>query len=133
VGFKSDTYGDVDAIELDVSHLATARIRVEGTIDGYVKVGDPLKGNPFVHCPSFSWEITGAELLEAARLRLDLPGVEMFLAFERMSDAPAPREVSGTLNIDPQNGPHGHRPVYFFGRQIDDAKVWTSALFPTFT
>ena len=54
-------------------------------------------------------------------------------AFERMSDAPAPREVSGTLNIDPHNGPHGHRPVYFFGRQIDDAKVWTSALFPTFT
>jgi hypothetical protein len=133
VGFKSDTYGDVDAIELDVSHLATARIRVEGTIDGYVKVGDPLKGNPFVHCPTFSWEITGAELLEAARLRRDLPGVEMFLAFERMSDAPAPREVSGTLNIDPQNGPHGHRPVYFFGRQIDEAKVWTSALVPTFT
>lgn len=133
VGFKSDTYGDVDAIELDVSHLATARIRVEGTIDGYVKVGDPTKGNPFVHCPTFAWEITGAELLEAARLRRDLPGVEMFLAFERMSDAPAPREVSGTLNIDPQNGPHGHRPVYFFGRQIDDAKVWTSALFPTFT
>ncbi len=133
VGFKSDTYGDVDAIELDVSHLATARIRVEGTIDGYVKVGDPLKGNPFVHCPTFAWEITGAELLEAARLRRDLPGVEMFLAFERMSDAPAPREVSGTLDIDPHNGPHGHRPVYFFGRKIDDAKVWTSALFPTFT
>jgi hypothetical protein len=133
VGFKSDTYGDVDAIELDVSHLATARIRVEGTIDGYVKVGDPLKGNPFVHCPTFAWEITGAELLAGARLRRDLPGVEMFLAFERMSDAPAPREVSGTLNIDPHNGPHGHRPVYFFGRQIDDAKVWTSALFPTFT
>ncbi|MDP2823399.1 MAG: hypothetical protein Q8O52_12080 [Sulfuritalea sp.] len=133
VGFKSDTYGDVDAIELDVSHLATARIRVEGTIDGYVKVGDPLKGNPFVHCPTFAWEITGAELLEAARMRRDLPGVEMFLAFERMSDAPAPREVSGTLDIDAHNGPHGHRPVYLFGRQIDDAKVWTSALFPTFT
>lgn len=133
VGFRSDTYGDVDAIELDVSHLATARIRVEGSIDGYVKVGDPLKGNPFVHCPTFAWEITGAELLAAARMRRDLPGVEMFLAFERMSDAPAPREVSGTLDIDPHNGPHGHRPVYLFGRQIDDAKVWTSALFPTFT
>jgi hypothetical protein len=133
VGFKSDTYGDVDAIELDVSHLATAKIRVEGTIDGYVKVGDPTKGNPFVHCPTFVWEITGAELLEAARTKKDLPGVEMFLAFERMSDSPAPREVSGTFNIDPNNGPHGHRPVYFFGRQIDDAKVWTSALFPTFT
>ena len=132
VGFKSDTYGDVDAIELDVSHLATARIRVEGTIDGYVKVGDPLKGNPFVHCPEFVWEITGAELLQAARLRKELPGVEMFLAFERMSDQPAPREVCGTLTVDPSNGPHGHRPVYLFGRQVDDAKVWTSALFIAF-
>jgi len=132
IGFRSDTYGDVDAIEIDVSHLKTAKIKIEGTIDGYVKVGDPLKGNPFVHCPTFTWEITGAELLEAARLKKDLPGVEMFLGFERMSDSPAPREVSGTLNIDPLNGPHGHRPVYFFGRQVDDAKVWTSALFIAF-
>lgn len=132
IGFKSDTYGDVDAIEIDVSHLATAKIRIEGTIDGYVKVGDPLKGNPFVHCPTFSWELTGAELLEYARLKKDLPGIDMFLAFERMSDAPMPREVTGTLNIDPHNGPHGFRPVYFFGRQVDDAKVWTSAMFITF-
>jgi hypothetical protein len=28
--------------------------------------------------------------------------------------------------------PHGHRPVYLFGRQVDDAKVWTSALFINF-
>jgi len=132
VGFRSDTYGDVDTIELDVSHLATARIRVAGTIDGYVKVGDPLKGNPFVHCPEFEWEISGAELLAAARLRKDLPGIEMFLAFERMSETPAPRDVSGRLTIDPSNGPHGHRPVYLFARQVDDAKIWTSALFIAF-
>jgi hypothetical protein len=133
IGFKSDTYGDVDAIEIDVSHLKSAKIRVEGTIDGYVKVGDPLKGNPFVHCPTFEWEISGEALLEAARLKKDLPGVEMFLGFERMSDSPAPREVSGTLSIEAQNGPHGHRPVYFFGRQVDDAKVWTSAVFIQFS
>lgn len=51
-----------------------------------MKVGDPLKGNPFVHCPTFEWETTGAELLEQARLRKDLPGIEMFLGLERMSD-----------------------------------------------
>lgn len=132
IGFRSDTYGDVDAIEIDVSHLKTAVIHVQGTIDGYVKVGDPLKGNPFVHCPTFEWQITGAELLEASRLKKDLPGVEMFLALERMSESPAPREVSGTLTVDSVNGPHGHRPVYLLGRQIDDAKVWTSALFISF-
>lgn len=132
VGFKSDTYGDVDAIELDISHLSTAVIRIEGTIDGYVKVGDPTKGNPFVHCPTFSWEITGADLLDRSRLRKDLPGVDMFLGFERMSDAPAPREVSGQFDVAPGNGPHGHRPVYLLARQVDDAKVWTSALFIEF-
>ncbi len=132
VGFRSDTYGDVDAIEMDVSHLATAKIRVQGTIDGYVKVGDPLAGNPFVHCPTFAWETTGAELLAQTRLRHDLPGVEMFLGLERMSDRPTPRDVSGTIAVEPENGPHGHRPVYVFARQVDDAKVWTSGLFITF-
>ena len=68
IGFRSDTYGDADAIEIELSNLASCRIRVEGTIDGYVKVGDPLKGNPFVHCPSFVWEASGAELLAAKRL-----------------------------------------------------------------
>lgn len=133
VGFSSDTYGDVDAIELDVAHLATATLRVEGTIDGYVKVGDPLKGNPFVDCPTFSWEISGKELLAGERLRKELPGVEMFIAFERMSEQPAPRDVSGTVEIDARNGPHGFRPVYFLARQVDDAKVWTSAMFIEFT
>lgn len=134
IGFKSDTYGDSDSIELDVSGLRHARIRIEGTIDGYVKVGDPLKGNPFVHCPSFSWEVSGAELLDAAdgRLRLDLGGQELFLALERLSDAEMPRDVSGTLEVAPHNGPHGHRPVYFAARQRDGAMAWTSALFITF-
>ncbi len=132
IGFKSDTYGDMDAIEIDISNLSGSILKVEGSIDGYVKVGDPLKGNPFVHCPTFSWEISGKELIEQARLRRDLPGIEMFLAFERMSEMPTPREVSGHIEIEPKNGPHGHRPVYLLARQVDDAKVWTSALFIEF-
>lgn len=132
IGFRSDTYGDADALEIDVSNLAHCRIRVAGTIDGYVKVGNPLHGNPFVHCPSFEWEVTGQELLEGARLRKELGGVEMFLALERMSDVPMPREVYGSFQVDPRNGPHGFRPVYLQGRQVDDVKAWTSAMFITF-
>jgi len=133
IGFKSDTYGDVDGIEIDISDLAKATIRIEGTIDGYVKVGDPLKGSPFVHCPTFAWEIKGQDLLVNPRLMQDLPGIEMFLACERMSDAPAPRDISGRITVEAINGPHGFRPVYFLARQIDDAKVWTSALFIEFS
>jgi len=133
IGFHSDTYGDADCIEIDVSQLAHCKIKVSGTIDGYVKVGNPLKGNPFSHCPEFEWEISGAELLEQGGLRMELGGAELFLALERLSDKPMPREVSGELEVSPENGPHGFRPIYFLGRQVDDAKVWTSAMFVTFT
>ncbi|WP_455217195.1 hypothetical protein [Kaarinaea lacus] len=132
ISFRSDTYGDADAIEIDVSNLQHCRIRVEGTIDGYVKVGNPLDGNPFVHCPSFTWEITGEELINGGALRKELGGAELFLALERLSDAAMSREVTGTLQIEPENGPHGFRPVYLAARQIDDGKVWTSAMFINF-
>ena len=74
-----------------------------------------------------------AELLEQARLKKELPGVEMFLAFERISERAAPRDVSGTIELAPVNGPHGFRPVYLLARQTNDAKVWTSAMFIAFS
>jgi hypothetical protein len=132
IGFKSDTYGDRDGIEIDMSHLADCTITVEGTIDGYVKVGDPLKGNPFLHCPSFKWEFKGKDLIEQGQLRNELGGVEMFLAAERLCDGDLPRDVSGSLIVDAKNGPHGFRPVYLAGRQRDGSMAWTSALFIEF-
>jgi len=132
IGFRTDTYGDADCVVIDVDNLARCRIRIAGRIDAYVKVGNPLEGNPFVHCPTFDWEISGAELLESGALRRDLGGKELFLAVERVTDDALPREVSGSLEIRPGNGPHGFRPVYFYGRQMDDAKVWTSAMFIEF-
>jgi hypothetical protein len=132
IAFRSDTYGDADSIELEVSDLAALRIRVTGTIDAYVKVGDPLQRNPFVHRPDFHWEVTGAELLEAGRLELPLGGTELFLALERLTDAPLPRDLTGEVLVAPGNADFGFRPVYFHGRQRDDSKVWSSAQFITF-
>lgn len=132
IGFRSDTYGDTDTVEMDVSNLAHCRIRVSGEIHGYVKIGDPTKGNPFVHCPTFELELTGAELMQAGGVRKELGGCELFVAVERLSDAPMPRDVSGSLRVDPANGPHGHRPIYLQGTQIDDAKAWTSAMYLKF-
>ncbi len=118
---------------IDIGNLANCRIRISGRIDGYVKVGNPLEGNPFVHCPTFDWEISGAELLKGGALRKDLGGTELFLAVERVTDRALPRDIGGTLEIEPANGPHGFRPVYFYGRQTDDAKAWTSAMFIKFS
>jgi hypothetical protein len=132
IGFRTDTYGDADCAVINLSNLANCRIRVSGRIDSYVKVGNPLEGNPFVHCPTFDWEIAGAELLGAGALRRELGGTDLFLAIERMADSAMPRKVDGSLEIKPGNGPHGFRPVYFYARQADDAKVWTSAMFIEF-
>jgi hypothetical protein len=132
IAFRTDTYGDSDSVEIDISNLAQCRIRLTGRIDGYVKVGNPLDGNPFVHCPTFEWEMSGAELLRGGRLRKELGGAEMFLAVERVSDQVTPHDLEGQFMLDPANGPHGHRPVYFHGRQVDDGKVWSSAMFIKF-
>ena len=132
IGFRTDTYGDADCAIIDIGNLAACRIRVAGQIGSYTKVGNPLERNPFVHCPEFEWEVTGAELLQAGSLRRELGGKELFLAMERLTDAALPRDVGGTVKIEPHNGPHGFRPVYFYGRQADDAKVWTSAMFIEF-
>jgi hypothetical protein len=133
IGFRTDTYGDVDALEIELSNLASCSLRIQGTIGGYVKVGDPLKGNPFVHCPMFDWQVSGAELLAAKRLSLALGGADLTLELDLISDARMPRDVSGTIELEPENGPHGFRPVYFLGRQIDDAKAYTSPVFINFT
>lgn len=132
IGFHSDTYGDTDSIDLDISNLENCTIRIDTTIDGYVKVGNPLDGNPFAHCPSASWEISGRELLQAASLRKELGGADLFLAIERLTDASLPREVSGKIKVDRKNGPHGFRPVFLAARQLDHSMVWTSAMFIEF-
>lgn len=132
IEFRSDTYGDADSIEINVSHLAQAKIVIEGTIDGFVKVGDPLQGNPFAHAPTFHFEISGAELLAQGSATHALGGTELFVAVERLTDKQLPVDLSGSVEIDAQNAPFGFRPVYLFGRQRDDSKVWSSAQFITF-
>lgn len=130
--FRSDTYGDADSVEIELSDLAQCRFVVEGRIDSYVKVGDPRKPNPFAHAPAFRWEVNGAELLAAGGLRHELGGTELFLALERLSDAPLANELQGSFEVDPVNGPAGFRPIYLTGRQRDDGKVWSSAQFIRF-
>ena len=132
IGFRTDTYGDTDSFEIDISNLERASIRVSGTIDGYVKVGNPLDGNPFVHCPQFDFEVSGADLMEKGGVRKELGGTDIFVAIERISDAAMPRDVCGSFEIDADNGPHGFRPVYIQGQQVDGATAWTSAMYIEF-
>ena len=111
----------------------SSKSHIRGTIEGYVKVGDPLKRSPFVHCPDFEWEVTSEELLAARRMERFLGGVDLLLGLDLLTETVLPREVSGTIEVPPDNGPHGSRGIYFTGSQIDHAKAYTSPLFITFT
>jgi hypothetical protein len=132
IGFASETFGDADAVEIELPALDDARIRVEASLDGYVKVGDPTARNPFVHAPETTLEVTGARLLAEGAVRRELGGVGLFLAVERLTDAELPTEIAGEIEVGPENGPHGFRPVFLEARQIDDAKAWASAIYLRF-
>ncbi len=132
VGFRTATHGDTDSIELTLGELALARITVEARIDGYVKVGSPLKRQPFVHAPEIRVSISGAELLATGRLQHELPGTELTLSIERMTELALPREVTGEIALDVLGlDAHAEHPLFISGRQRDQSRVWTSALFVT--
>ncbi|WP_175105297.1 hypothetical protein [Pararobbsia alpina] len=43
-----------------------------------------------------------------------------------------PVDLAGSIEVAPVNAPFGFRPVYFFGRQRHDSKIWSSAQFISF-
>ncbi len=53
--------------------------------------------NPFVHCPSVSWELSGQDLLNESGVRKDLGRADLFVSAERLTDVTLPWEVGGTL------------------------------------
>ena len=131
---RTDTYGDSDHLELEISYLAAARFSLRFEIDAYNKTGDALARNPDPVTPGANHAFSGSALIaeNSGALRWELGGAELFLSAERLTDRPLPAVLTGSVILPPCNGPHGHRAVYLHARERDDAKVWTSPLFVTF-
>ncbi|MDR3514429.1 MAG: hypothetical protein P4M00_01325 [Azospirillaceae bacterium] len=125
--FRSETFGDLDSLEIELDQLDGCHIEVSGEIGGYVKVGDPRHPAPFIHGPTFRTAIDGTAL-RAGRHHLDLGGTGLELSLERLSDRALPRDVAGRFTVTADNGPHGLRQVYLVGRQVDGSKVYTSPI-----
>jgi len=137
VALRTVTHGDTDGVELTLSQLAGTRIRVHLDIGTYVKVGNPLTPPPNPHAPEAVLEIDGDALLDAARLptgavtRL-LPGTELEVTVERVTEAPLPRDLAGRIPLAGLGLEEGREhPLFLTGRQRDQSRVWTSALFLT--
>ena len=130
LAFRTDTNGDTDSIEIELSQLAGARLQVRSRIDNYVKVGDPSQPQPFVHAPQVDLQLSGEDLLARGALVQPLPGAELQVAVERMTEAPLPRAVAGRIALADLNlGAEREHPLFICARQRDQSRVWTSALF----
>jgi hypothetical protein len=132
IAFRTSTSGDTDSIELDLSTLAGARIEVHSRLDSYIKVGDPLQPQAYVHAPQAVLSLAGEELLAAGGVEQKLPGAELSVAVERISAGALPREVAGSIALaELELEPGREHPLFITARQRDQSRVWTSALFLT--
>jgi hypothetical protein len=132
LAFRTDTNGDTDSIEIDLSQLAGATLQVHSRIDNYIKVGDPSEPQPYVHAPTVVMELSGDELLVQSQVTEELPGAELKVSLERTTAAPLPRELQGQIELARLNLEQGREhPLFICARQRDQSRVWTSALFLT--
>ena len=132
IGFKTSTHGDTDSIELSLGALRDARITIKARIDGYVKVGNPLRPQPFVHAPEVELSISGVELLSRGHIRQELGATELELGIECITERALPRELIGKIDLAELDLPPGREhPLFITARQRDQSRVWTSAIFVT--
>lgn len=116
--WRTNTFGDSDGVEMKVRDLAKAQFKVRIHIGAYSDLPELNREE--------IWEFSGKEVLESGNLRKELGGEGLHLAVQRLSENPPPRDVNGTLSIEPQEKPSA---IYVHARQSDDHHVWTSPLF----
>ncbi|KAL1853215.1 hypothetical protein Daus18300_011863 [Diaporthe australafricana] len=132
VSFETHTSGDFDGVLVSFENderLPTA-IKIQGALGGYVKVGDPLKGNPHKAQPTFEFEgdlqdLVGDEWGIAG-------GVGLFVSAELVGEVALPTQVVGAVPI-PARASGQLQSVYLVGREWDGGKVITSPLFLEWT
>lgn len=129
VTFHSHTSGDVDGVHVSFDALPS-QISINGTIDGYVKVGDALAGNPHKAQPNFQLDASWNELSTPGGKVISIRGgCELFVRAEVIPDTPLPVRVQGSVPFTGQ----GERAIYFVGREWSGEKVVTSPVFAMFS
>ena len=136
ITFATRTSGDFDGVEIflrETDNLPTS-VTVSGRLDGYVKVGDALIGNPHVPQSDFQLLAVGGELQEDGCKILNIKGgADLFVSIELVADVELPRRVDGAFSLDvSQRHSAGEQAVYLVGREYTGGKVITSPIFITY-
>ncbi|KAL4801768.1 hypothetical protein BDV18DRAFT_167157 [Aspergillus unguis] len=133
ITFSSKTSGDLDGVNIftETEDLKDATVTVSGSIGGYVKVGDPLAGNPHKPQPTFTLEASWAEATNPGGKMIEIKGgAELFVRVEAIPEVELPRRVQGTVTLE-SRAESKDRAVYFVGREWSGGKVVTSPIFFT--
>ncbi|KAF2162627.1 hypothetical protein M409DRAFT_26869 [Zasmidium cellare ATCC 36951] len=135
IHFQTRTSGDFDGVVIILANPdllqkpSPIKIRISGTLSGYVKVGDPLLGNPHKPQPNFQYSASAQEAAREGGKILDIEGgVGLFVSTEVVADAPLPRDVRGEVVVQGK-GKGEKQAVYFVGREWSGGKVITSPVF----
>ena len=133
--FDTHTSGDFDGLLAsfeDGGKLPSA-ITIQGTLGGYVKVGNPLKGNPHKAQPTFELEASIQELTRREGRRWDIAGgAGLYISAEVVDEIALPTQVTGNVSITAQ-APKQNQAIYIVGREWDGGKVITSPIFLEWT
>lgn len=132
VTFSSRTSGDLDGVNIKLnSDISTASVSISGTLGGYVKVGDPVAGNPHKAQPTFLLQANWEDIRAPGGKVLDIKGgCELFVRVEAVPDIDLPRRVEGSVCFHGEKDEE--RAIYFVGREWSGEKVVTSPLFVKF-
>lgn len=131
VTFHSHTSGDIDGahITFNTETPLPSHVLIKGTIDGYVKVGNPSAGNPHKSQPNFQLEASWDEIIASGEKSIQFLGG--FVRTEAIPSTPLPMHVQGNALFTGKRGEE--RAIYVVGREWSDDKVVTSAVFVSFS
>jgi hypothetical protein len=131
VAFHTRTSGDFDGalVSFAEDQKLPKKILIQGTLSGYIKVGDALQRNIHKAQPNFELKATIDELLSINGKSIEIAGgADLFVSAKLSNVDDLPTEVEGgfTLTADAAGNP---RSVYLVGRGWNGEKVITSPLF----
>ncbi|KAH7021370.1 uncharacterized protein B0I36DRAFT_354034 [Microdochium trichocladiopsis] len=140
VTFRTRTSGDFDGVDIYFSSSSPVDlplgVSVTGHLDGYVKVGNVLAGNPHKAQPRFELVALHDELLAGSSKRIELAGgADLFVSAEVIQDVNLPTRVEGTFALPVRTEKASDetktetRAVYFVAREWNGGKVITSPVF----
>lgn len=134
VTFHSHTSGGIDGahITFNPETPLPSHVLIKGTIDGYVKVGNPLAGNPHKSQPNFQLEASWDEITAPGGKSIQiLDGCELFVRIEAIPSTPLPTHVQGNALSTGKRGKE--RAIFFVGQEWGGDKVVTSPVFVSFS